>query len=215
MQKTLNFFTLALLSGGAFLCTDVAQAQYGRFRPPPIRPPIDRPNHMPGWDWWRIYPWSPYNYGRNPYNPIRPPYYPYPPIYAPTVATTYVGPNYYGASAAGTQEPIPHPSGGKPVPPPDAAGIQLLLPERFADVWFNGTKTSSIGVKRYYVTPELEEKAHEYDVKVSWQQGGRTQTEERTITVRPGQTTVVDFTAKQEARNAAPPSQGGPPAETR
>ena len=39
-------------------------------RPP--RPPVP----PPGWDWWRIYPWSPYNYGRNPYNPIW--IYPYP-----------------------------------------------------------------------------------------------------------------------------------------
>src|SRR6516164_3893365 len=37
-------------------------------------------NRMPGWDWWRIYPWSPYNAWRNPY--WYPPYnrdYPYPP----------------------------------------------------------------------------------------------------------------------------------------
>jgi hypothetical protein len=29
---------------------------------------------MYGWDWWRTYPWSPYNYGRNPYNPAVLPY---------------------------------------------------------------------------------------------------------------------------------------------
>jgi hypothetical protein len=44
----------------------------------PVQPVV--PNHMPGWDWWRIYPWSPYNYGRNPYNPIVYPY-PYTPYY--------------------------------------------------------------------------------------------------------------------------------------
>ena len=46
---------------------------------PERRPAADlahRNGRLPGWDWWRIYPWSPYNYGRNPYNPIW--IYPYP-----------------------------------------------------------------------------------------------------------------------------------------
>jgi hypothetical protein len=52
----------------------------------PVRPVVT--NHMPGWDWRYIYPYSPYNYGRNPYNPIVYPYpYPYPYPYTP----------YYGA----------------------------------------------------------------------------------------------------------------------
>ena len=37
-------------------------------RAAPFRPASNR--IVPGSDWWRIYPWSPYNYGRNPYNPI-------------------------------------------------------------------------------------------------------------------------------------------------
>jgi hypothetical protein len=50
---------------------------------PGRRPPIYPPNNetrMPGWDWWRTYPWSPYNAWQNPY--WYPPYnrnYPYPP----------------------------------------------------------------------------------------------------------------------------------------
>jgi hypothetical protein len=50
---------------------------------PGRRPPIYPPDHeirMPGSDWWRIYPWSPYNAWKNPY--WYPPYnhnYPYPP----------------------------------------------------------------------------------------------------------------------------------------
>ena len=73
MRKTLHFLVLALLSGGAFLWTGASQAQDRGVRPLPTRPPnyqpIFPPNRMPGWDWWRTYPWSPYNYGRNPYNP--------------------------------------------------------------------------------------------------------------------------------------------------
>ena len=50
---------------------------------PGRRPPVYPPNYdtrMPGSDWWRIYPWSPYNAWQNPY--WYPPYnrnYPYPP----------------------------------------------------------------------------------------------------------------------------------------
>jgi hypothetical protein len=52
----------------------------------PVVPPAYRPGNtlpdrrLPGSDWWRIYPWSPYNAWRNPY--WYPPYngnYPYPP----------------------------------------------------------------------------------------------------------------------------------------
>jgi hypothetical protein len=60
--------------------------------PQPIRPvgPVV-PSPMPGWDWWRIYPWSPYNYGRNPYNPIIYPYpYPYVPYYG-SYSPSYAG----------------------------------------------------------------------------------------------------------------------------
>ena len=55
----------------------------------PVQPVV--PSHMPGWDWWRTYPWSPYNYGRNPYNPIIYPYpYPYPPYYG-SYSPSYAG----------------------------------------------------------------------------------------------------------------------------
>ena len=71
-------------------------AQYGapvrpgvpsvQVRPKPL--PLTRPTIYPkgnrtrpiGWDWWRTYPWSPYNAWQNPY--WYPPYnknYPYPP----------------------------------------------------------------------------------------------------------------------------------------
>jgi hypothetical protein len=64
-MRRAGLFFLAL----ALLCSDLALPSHaeatfrrGRYRPGPGPMP-------PGWDWWRIYPWSPYNYGRNPYNP--------------------------------------------------------------------------------------------------------------------------------------------------
>jgi hypothetical protein len=48
-------------------------------RRPPVYPP-NREARMPGSDWWRTYPWSPYNAWKNPYwYPPYNPNYPYPP----------------------------------------------------------------------------------------------------------------------------------------
>jgi uncharacterized protein (TIGR03000 family) len=156
---------------------------------------------MPGWDWWRIYPWSPYNYGRNPYNPIiypYPPPYPYPyPYYSQPAVTYNVTPPQeplYGHADSEQQVLVPHPSGGVTTPPPDAAVIRLYIPDRFGTVSFDGVKTSSIGTTRYYVTPDLPgDKPLNYTVTASFKRDGETVSEERTVRVSPGKTAVVDF----------------------
>jgi hypothetical protein len=61
----------------------------------PVQPMV--PGRLPGWDWQRTYPWSPYNYGRNPYNPIILPY-PYPYAYPPYYGS--YSPSYPGGSTA-------------------------------------------------------------------------------------------------------------------
>src|SRR5262249_23532454 len=79
MEKSVRAIAIVLLSAVALLLpagTAEAQVLRGIGRGP-LRPPVFPPNRMPGWDWWRTYPWSPYNYGRNPYNPIVVPYNPY------------------------------------------------------------------------------------------------------------------------------------------
>jgi len=189
---------VALLSAAVvLLLAGTSQAQY-RGRPFP-------PNRMPGWDWWRTYPWSPYNYGRNPYNPIIYPYVrPYPvyqpyPVYTSDPVTYTVTPpqpslEEFGAGDSPRQVLVPHPAGGVRVPPPDAAVIRLYIPDEFGQVWFDGVKTSSIGTTRFYVTPDLEhEKSLRYTVKAQFRRGGETVTEERTVRVSPGKTAVVDF----------------------
>jgi uncharacterized protein (TIGR03000 family) len=185
-----------------------------RFRPRPLRPAVVRPYHPPGWDWWRIYPWSPYNYGRNPYNPIRYPYYEPYPVYVPnympysySAPVTYnvtSPPPYqepvYGASDSPQQVLVPHPSGGVTTPPADAAVIRLYIPDEFGQVSFDGVKTSSIGTTRYYVTPSLPgDKSLRYVVTARFRRGGETVSEERTVRVSPGKTTVVDFNKAEPA----------------
>jgi hypothetical protein len=88
---------LGLAAGALLLVTASAQpaAAAGPYRPGvppgympakplPVRPPaVYPPNHgvrPPGWDWWKTYPWSPYNAWKNPYwYPPYNNYYPYPP----------------------------------------------------------------------------------------------------------------------------------------
>jgi uncharacterized protein (TIGR03000 family) len=157
---------------------------------------------MPGWDWWRTYPWSPYNYGRNPYNPIL---YPYPyvygyPGYDPSVGTTYSGyagltPGSAVPSNATLQARLPDPTGPTNSPPPDAALIEIRVPDEFAEIRFDGEQTSSIGTLRYYVTPVLEAgKSYHYAIKASWKVDGQTVTREQQVAVTAGQTSMVDFT---------------------
>jgi uncharacterized protein (TIGR03000 family) len=169
----------------------------------PFRPfrPAGRaygPNRMPGWDWWRIYPYSPYNYGRNPYNPYLGPY-PYPYIYPPplvindeTVADGTTFPSHQG-----TQVLIPFPTGEMKTAPQDAAVIVVRVPTEFTKVLFDGEPTYTSGTKRYFVTPSLTAgKTYYYAVTVSWEQDGRTVSKERDIAVQPGTTLVLDFRAK-------------------
>lgn len=171
-------------------------------------------NGMPGWDWWRTYPWSPYNYGRNPYNPAWNPYpyaypYPYPASYPYSVYTSPPAGGYSSsyqspASGAGesfTRDMIPDVSGPVSGPPAGAALIRLYVPDRWANVWFDGVKTDSIGTVRYYVTPDLEGPGpFTYEVAARWNRNGQPVTEERKINVSPGQTVVVDFSHAMQGR---------------
>jgi uncharacterized protein (TIGR03000 family) len=212
-------FPLALLLASAVLLSlpGTAEAQrrfIGRGFRPGFRP--FPPNRMPGWDWRRIYPWSPYNYGRNPYNPIIYPYInPYP-VYNPSYyASNYPAPYYGGYGgyggigneitsnytpqqqqpAAGDSVPLPEVAGPVTTPPAGGAIIRLSIPDPMGQVYFDGVQTSSIGTQRWYVTPQLPDGRNlTYTVRATFNRNGQPVSEERRIVVAPGRTSVVDFT---------------------
>lgn len=104
----------AVLGGTLFLGSMVQAAPPVRPMPrPPVvvnRPALPNPapnNRMPGWDWWRTYPYSPYNAWRNPYW-----YYPYTPYVVPPYY--YYGAGYYNGvstySNDGNLPPVPMPA---------------------------------------------------------------------------------------------------------
>ena len=196
------YATRFLLVSSFLLALVTAPSAHGEYRR--IRRDRDR---MPGWDAARIYPWSPYNYGRNPYNPIivnyPPPYYP-----------SYRQPEDYGSyntaapdgavylSSLGQTVNLPQPSGALKVPPPGAAIIQVRVPTTTAHVLFDGERTYTDGTTRYFVTPELpDDKTCHYVVSASWKNGDDETKKERTIQVKAGHTTVVDFTRPVEKKS--------------
>ncbi len=206
MTRSVRSLTIALLSAVTLLLVaETSQAQYRGSRARAWGRNNFPPNRMPGWDWWRTYPWSPYNYGRNPYNPIVYPYVSPYPVYTPYAYGSPTPPPpeskpAFGAADSPQQVLVPHPTGGFTTPPRDAAVIRLYIPDEFGQVSFDGVKTSSIGTTRYYVTPSLPgDKSLSYVVKATFRRGDRTVSEERAVLVSPGKTAVVDFTKAQAA----------------
>ena len=77
----------------------------------------------------------------------------------------------------------------------DYANIRVTVPDPQARVWFDGTLTTQTGTDRLFYTPSLTAgSTYSYQIRASWMQGGREVSQERTISVTPGQTTLVDFT---------------------
>ena len=129
------------------------------------------------------------------------PYYSYDLPYAAPYTTTPRSSNYYDPAAAGSWG-----RAGSPVVPPIPAGIRVPLPDPKAKVVFDGHETTSTGSERNYTTPDLTPgPAYYYHLQVSWMQDGRPVTQERTVTVMPGETIEVVFTrSPSEAIPIAP-----------
>jgi uncharacterized protein (TIGR03000 family) len=80
------------------------------------------------------------------------------------------------------------------------AFIQVALPHPQAKVVIDGNLTTSTGSKRLYTTPQLKSGAtYDYLFHVTWLHDGRQVTQERTVTVIPGQTTEVIFTSPADS----------------
>jgi uncharacterized protein (TIGR03000 family) len=174
------------------------------FTPRPIYPASPtsyNPQHMPGWDWWKTYPWSPYNYGRNPYNPIilpyTYPYYGYPYSY-PAIGPSYMTPPASPAPAAPAAPAVPAiglptVSGPLSSPPPGTALINIRVPDTWAQVSFNGTDSVTSGKTRWFVTPRLGADGKSYTVSASWAKGGRIVRQQQVVSLQAGQTKTVIF----------------------
>jgi uncharacterized protein (TIGR03000 family) len=191
LKRFLLLIVPVLALAALLTLAEPAAASYSpAFPAQPVYRPTPGPIHPPGWDWWRTYPWSPYNYGRNPYNPIvvPPPYYvtPYP------VATPAAPITASPAVAAPVSNGI-EVSGPLSTPPPHTAIIRLRVPSYWAQVSINGQKVDSMGTSRTFVTPALSGQ-RSYTIAATWSQNGRSTRVHGTVRVAPDHIVSVDFT---------------------
>jgi uncharacterized protein (TIGR03000 family) len=140
-------------------------------------------NHGNYNDWWRgvgvyINPSLGYRYN-----------YPY-----RTYDSYYYTPSYYDNTSYYNVPPTEY---VQPMPPAtvvsNAAHIRVILPDPAARVWFDDRLTSQQGSDRMFNTPSLTSSGT-YRIRATWMQGTNEVAADRTVTVSPGQTVVVDFT---------------------
>jgi uncharacterized protein (TIGR03000 family) len=123
-------------------------------------------------------------------------YRPYTYYYRPS---TYYAPYYYPSadylvSVYYSAPELPHPTGGTAVAPADAGLIRLRVPDKFAEVTFNGQAVSSVGTAREYLTPALQVgQMYQYTITAAWGRGDQQTTRHQTIDITRGQIRTVDF----------------------
>jgi uncharacterized protein (TIGR03000 family) len=87
------------------------------------------------------------------------------------------------------QEPQAAPEGH------DKAFLEIVVPAD-AEVWFDGYKSKQMGSVRKFSTPPLKQgEPYGYDVRVRWTMNGSPVEETRTVVVRAGERTRVEFPA--------------------
>jgi uncharacterized protein (TIGR03000 family) len=130
--------------------------------------------------------------------------------YAPLYLGGYYTPNYYDdAPPLYALTPTPVPNSGNyslllplditpPAPAPVAPGdtkayVQVVVPAN-AEIWFDGDKTSQTGSRREFVSPPLDPGTdYAYEIRARWLENGKLVEETRTVTVRGGLRTLVNF----------------------
>jgi uncharacterized protein (TIGR03000 family) len=132
----------------------------------------------------------------------------YPGYFAPYAYPSYPAPAYFTYPDSGVPYSAPRTSSYPPIAPaasyyyPSApaaipstsASVHVVLPDPQAKVVFDGHATTSTGSERFYHTPELAKGGtYRYVLRVTWMQDGQPVTQEKTVSVTPGQTTDVVF----------------------
>jgi uncharacterized protein (TIGR03000 family) len=93
-----------------------------------------------------------------------------------------------GATAAPNIAGMPSPSQGA-MP----GSVDVTVPEA-ANVWFDGTPTTTGGTVRNFQTPPLMvDRQYSYEVRATWQQGGQEMSQTQTVSVTGGQPARLVF----------------------
>ncbi len=107
----------------------------------------------------------------------------------------------YGRTSYTTESPSPLPVYGPPsayAALPPAMSLTALLQVQVpldAEVWLEGRKMRSTGMRRHYRSPPLDPaKGYVYEVRARWLFDGKPVEDVRHIAIRGGATILVDFT---------------------
>jgi uncharacterized protein (TIGR03000 family) len=162
---------------------------------------------------------NPYGLG---YSPYATPYGfgggAYSPYYNPYTAPAYRPPSVYNPPAT-SDNPTNTPPSSQPAPTTTAATRRPAMRDSFyppvkdkdkdtgdapatvvvqvpadAELWFQGQKTDLTGSQRTFTSPMLERGAsYTYDVKARWTEDGKPVEKTRSVKVRAGERTTIDF----------------------
>jgi uncharacterized protein (TIGR03000 family) len=135
------------------------------------------------------------------------------PLYVPYFSSSYMVPQppggFYGppdSGGYGNDNPVsPARDTQGPMPRVLSAAVEIYLPNKDAELWFNGVKTQQAGQKRAFVTPDLEPgKSYSYEVRAKWMEDGKEFDQTRTVTVRSGAQVVFAFFAEKKEQLPPP-----------
>ncbi|HZZ80387.1 MAG TPA: TIGR03000 domain-containing protein [Gemmataceae bacterium] len=139
--------------------------------------------------WPGYYGGWPYYFGYSPYSGYSPFYYSgYSPYYGSSGYSPY---DYYGY---GYPYADSYYAPAAPQATMDVGYVRVLLPDPDAQIWINGQAMTQSGVDRTFTTPLISAPVT-YQVRAEWMSYNQVMSNERTVTISPGATTVVDFTA--------------------
>jgi uncharacterized protein (TIGR03000 family) len=131
-------------------------------------------------------------------------YYPY--LYNTYPSYDYAAaPVYYGNAAYGTQSADTYQAFYPPptvIPSDTCAHVSVTVPPG-AEIWFDGTATTSIGTVRQFNSPPLTPGKHSYEIRARWSEDGREVTQMQRVGVTPGAHVNVSFPVPSAAPGQA------------
>jgi uncharacterized protein (TIGR03000 family) len=142
--------------------------------------------------WYRGGCWSGYSWGRPCYS-----YYGGPAYYLGYNYPSF--PSYADGVLAGPADVSGGPTTaqtGLTAAGANTATVEVRLPKENAGVWFDNDRMGQTGLKRVFRSEAFDpNREYTYDVTARWTEGDQQVERRRTVTIRAGQRSVVDFTS--------------------
>ena len=188
--------------GGRRWAVDETPPYYG---PNYIYPPAVLGAHGPGiYNYWgtRFYGLPDYGAAISLYGypaPVYPPYSPYAVVNGSPYGNHVVDPSITSAPITSNLAAAPTNSGttqsfyAGPGSVSDKAEFRVKVPVPNAKVFFNENLVEQQGTDRTLMTPVLQPGTYNYRVKATWTENGIEKSQDRTVSVQPGQAVTLTF----------------------